>query len=204
MGDSLSDPRSAGGHYIRILQSRSPKSRFDNYGKGGHMTNQMRRRFQRDVLASSKPRYSHVIVFGGVNDLISNLTAHRTNDRIEGDLSQMYRWAKQANARVVGITVTPWGGFKRYFNQERSKNTQLLNSWSRSHPGSPNTGRPSTPISSCPAVTPSTSAQVTFLRSTTVYTSAKRRMPSLPKRYGERSSLDVYNSNGYSFGARTG
>ena len=99
------------------------------------MTNQMRRRFQRDVLASSKPRYSHVIVFGGVNDLISNLTAHRTNERIEGDLSQMYRWAKQANARVVGITVTPWGGFKRYFNQERSKNTQLLNSWILSQEG---------------------------------------------------------------------
>lgn len=135
MGDSLSDPRSAGGHYVRILQSRAPKSRFDNYGKGGHMTNQMRRRFQRDILGPNKPRYTHVIVFGGVNDLISNLTAHRTNERIESDLAQMYVWAKQADARVVGVTVTPWGGFKRYFNQERGKNTQLLNAWILSQQG---------------------------------------------------------------------
>lgn len=129
IGDSLSDPRSAGGHYVRVLQARATKSRFDNYARGGHMVNQMRSRFQADVFGPGKATYTHVLVFGGVNDLISNLTAHRTNDRIQSDLSQMYRWAKEAKARVVAMTVTPWGGFTRYFNAQRAENTVLLNQW---------------------------------------------------------------------------
>src|SRR5687768_13146034 len=76
IGDSLTDPRSGGGKYLDHLRSRCPKSRFDAYGKGGDMVNQMRSRFAKDVFgegappdAAPKPPYSHVIVFGGVNDL---------------------------------------------------------------------------------------------------------------------------------------
>src|SRR5579872_5040513 len=93
MGDSLSDPRVGGGKYLDVLRKRCPLSRFDSYGKGGEMVNQMRRRFAGDIFAPGKPRYTHVIVFGGVNDLYSDLTAGRTPALIERDLTAMYQAA---------------------------------------------------------------------------------------------------------------
>src|SRR5689334_11700715 len=41
MGDSLTDPKSNGGLYLKYLAARCPESRFDSYGKGGEMVNQM-------------------------------------------------------------------------------------------------------------------------------------------------------------------
>jgi lysophospholipase L1-like esterase len=135
MGDSISDFGSHGGGFIRYLQEQCPQSEFDNYGKGGQMVNQMRRRFERDVLGPKKPAYTHVIIFGGVNDLHSDLTANRTNDRIQKDLSTMYLWARDAGVKVVAVTVTPWGGFRRYFNARRKENTRKLNAWIRAQQG---------------------------------------------------------------------
>src|SRR5210317_450497 len=37
MGDSLTDPRSFGGKYLKLLRKRCPKSRFDSYGVGGQI-----------------------------------------------------------------------------------------------------------------------------------------------------------------------
>jgi lysophospholipase L1-like esterase len=129
MGDSLTDARSAGGKFLDVLRQRCPKSRFDNYGKGGQMVNQMRRRFADDLFGPGKPAYTHVIVFGGVNDLYSDLTAGRTPAKIEQDLLLMYQTAHQHGARVVALTVAPWGGFTRYFNDSRSAATLELNRW---------------------------------------------------------------------------
>lgn len=129
MGDSLTDHRSHGGKFLEYLQERCPKSRFDNYGKGAQMVNQMRRRFAGDILAPGKPPYTHVIVFGGVNDLYSDLTAGRTPAKIEQDLTAMYQAARQRGVRVVGLTVAPWGGFTRYYNASRGAATLELNRW---------------------------------------------------------------------------
>jgi lysophospholipase L1-like esterase len=129
IGDSLTDARSNGGGYLTLLAGRCPKSRFDNYGKGGDMTNQMRRRFQGEVVTGDKPRYTHVIVFGGVNDLYSDETAGRTVPKISADLGAMYDLAHQRGMRVVAITVAPWGGFKRYYNERRGRATLELNGW---------------------------------------------------------------------------
>ncbi|HEY4016147.1 MAG TPA: GDSL-type esterase/lipase family protein [Polyangiaceae bacterium] len=133
IGDSLTDPRSGGGLYLRELQSRCPASRFDAYGKGGEMVNQMRRRFAHDLFGDPgeppKPKYTHAIVFGGVNDLYSDLTAHRTVERIEGDLSAMYASAHEHHVAVVAITVAPWGGFHRYYNASRAATTGQVNQW---------------------------------------------------------------------------
>jgi len=128
MGDSLTDTRSNGGKYLDALRRRCPNSRFDNYGKGGEMVNQMRRRFD-ELFASDKPRYTHVIVFGGVNDLYSDLTAGRTPALIERDLSAMYETAHKHGAKVVALTVAPWGGFTRYFNASRAAGTLEVNRW---------------------------------------------------------------------------
>jgi lysophospholipase L1-like esterase len=129
MGDSLTDPRSNGGKYLEVLRQRCPKSRFDSYGKGGEMVNQMRRRFAGEIFADGNPAYTHVIVFGGVNDLYSDLTAGRTPALIERDLTSMYELAHRHGAKVVAITVTPWGGFTRYFNASRLAATLAVNRW---------------------------------------------------------------------------
>ena len=129
MGDSLTDYKSHGGKFLRYLERHCPNSRFDNYGKGADMVNQMRLRFQQQITAGGKPRYTHVLVFGGVNDLYSDQTAHRTNERIQRDLTQMYTWSREMGAEVIAFTVAPWGGFKRYFNPRRGQNTLELNRW---------------------------------------------------------------------------
>ncbi|HEX7668037.1 MAG TPA: SGNH/GDSL hydrolase family protein, partial [Polyangiaceae bacterium] len=138
IGDSLTDPRSNGGRYLRLLAERCPESRFDSYGKGGEMVNQMRRRFAADVLGippdPGKPRYTDVIVFGGVNDLYSDLTAGRTVKKITTDLSAMYVAAREHGLRVVAVTVTPWGGFSRYFTPARAATTAELNHWILAQP----------------------------------------------------------------------
>lgn len=129
IGDSLTDARVGGGRYLDVLRKRCPKSRFDGYGKGGEMVNQMRHRFASDIFGPGKPAYTHVIVFGGVNDLYSDLTAGRTPALIERDLTTMYETARRHGAKVVAITVTPWGGFKRYFNATRLAATLEVNRW---------------------------------------------------------------------------
>jgi lysophospholipase L1-like esterase len=134
MGDSITDYKSHGGQFIRYLEQRCPESRFDNYAKGGEMVNQMRRRFAA-LFPSTKEPYSHVVIFGGVNDLYSDLTAHRTNERIQADLLAMYTTAREAGAEVIALTVSPWGGFRKYFNARRGKSTLALNEWIQSQSG---------------------------------------------------------------------
>ncbi|MEO6600753.1 MAG: SGNH/GDSL hydrolase family protein [Polyangiaceae bacterium] len=133
IGDSLTDPRSHGGGYLEHLKKRCPRIEIDNFGKGGTMVNQMRRSFDALVAASSK-RYTHLVVFGGVNDLYSDLTAFRTPSKIEADLGYMYDWAHSHDVKVVALTVAPWGGFKHYFNASRAATTHEVNAWIRAQP----------------------------------------------------------------------
>lgn len=144
IGDSLTDPRSHGGLYLELLRQRCPGSRFDNYGVGGQMVNQMRRRLGRELgleppdgseqgdagaPPEPKPAYDHLLVLGGINDICSDETALRTNDRIEADLRAMYRLAHDRGMRVVALTLPPWGGFERYANARRQGSTLALNAW---------------------------------------------------------------------------
>lgn len=135
MGDSLTDERAYPHAYMRQLREACPKSRWDNYGVGGNMVNQMRRRFDAAVLSKGKPKYTHLIVFGGVNDVYSDKTAGRTPKLIQRDLSYMYERGRDAGIKIVALTITPWGGFKRYFNQERMAATRSVNAWIRGEEG---------------------------------------------------------------------
>lgn len=128
LGDSLSASPMGGG-YLRRLEAGCPGIRIDNLAKGGFMVNQMRRRFERDALPTLPGDYTDLIVFGGVNDLYSDETAGRTPEKIEKDLSQIFEAAKGQGLRVVALTVAPWGGFTRYFNQRRARATMQLNQW---------------------------------------------------------------------------
>jgi lysophospholipase L1-like esterase len=133
LGDSLSDEKVGGGGFVQTLRQRCGGAVFDNYAKGGFMVNQIRRRFEREVLPSGS-RYSHAIVFGGVNDLYSDQSAGRTLTKIEGDLSRIYELLAARGTEVVAVTVTPWGDFKRWFTPERGQNTLSLNRWILSRP----------------------------------------------------------------------
>jgi lysophospholipase L1-like esterase len=136
MGDSLTDPRSHGGKYLEHLRERCPESRFDSYGVGGNMVNQMRKRFARDLFGEgadeqgdAKPRYTHLLLLGGINDICSDETAKRTNDKIKADLAWMYASARDRGVAVVALTLPPWGGFARYYNRRRATSTFELNHW---------------------------------------------------------------------------
>jgi lysophospholipase L1-like esterase len=94
----------------------------------------MRRRFQAQILPESPGRFTHLIVFGGVNDLYSDETAGRTPEKVQGDLTAIFAGAQQKGWRVVALTVAPWGGFKRYFSAKRSADTLALNDWIRRSP----------------------------------------------------------------------
>ena len=130
IGDSLTDRRSHGGGYLRYIAERCPESTIANFGKGGDMVNQMRRRLPA-ALANGRRSYSHLVVFGGVNDLYSDLTAGRTPTKIGRDLSAMYELARARGMKVVALTVAPWGGFSRYYNERRAAATREINSWIR-------------------------------------------------------------------------
>ena len=137
LGDSLSDPRSGGGKYLDPLRAACPKSRFDAYGVGGNMTNMMRRRLLRDVFGEGtgepRPAYTHVLVLGGVNDVLSNRTAKRSVAVIERDLSGIYEAIEARGARVVAMTLSPWAGFRGH-DETRHAMTIELNAWLRARP----------------------------------------------------------------------
>jgi lysophospholipase L1-like esterase len=132
LGDSLTDTNVNGGKYLKELSRLCPQSRFVSFGKGGDMVNQMRRRFVADVFGGAPAGtagFTHLIVFGGVNDLYSDLTAGRTVEKISRDLSTIYQDARCRGLKVVAVTVAPWGGFTRYFNPSRAAATTALNTW---------------------------------------------------------------------------
>jgi lysophospholipase L1-like esterase len=128
IGDSLSDPKAHGGGYLKPWQKQCSTCEFTNLAHGGAMVNQMLRGL-REHFTAPQPRYTTVVVFGGVNDLYSDQTAKRTNDRIQRDLSAIYQLARAHSDRVVAITVAPWGGFRKWYTAQRGHNTQLLNQW---------------------------------------------------------------------------
>ncbi len=150
LGDSLSDEAVGGGGFVKFLRARCPGVLFDNRAKGGFMVNQMRRRLENEVLPSA-PAYSHAIVFGGVNDLYSDLTANRKLPRIQADLARIYSLLQARHVRVVAVTVTPWGGFTRYHTPARAEATRSLNEWILASPalGRAHTAVDAYPLLSC-------------------------------------------------------
>jgi lysophospholipase L1-like esterase len=128
IGDSLTDPKSHGGGYLNAWRRHCPNCQFTNLGRGGDMVNQMLGRLRRH-LSETGINYSHLVIFGGVNDLYSDQTANRTLAKIEGDLSAMYQLGRARARVVIALTVAPWGGFHRWFTEPRGENTRRLNEW---------------------------------------------------------------------------
>jgi lysophospholipase L1-like esterase len=136
IGDSLTDPRSGGGRYMRALARACPASRFDTYGVGGQQTRHMLWRVRQDLFgegrrgAPPKPRYTHVLVLGGIND-ITGAEGHVPDvARIEKNLTGIYAAAREHGAKVIGLTIAPWGWGQAPRAQLQA--TTRLNTWLRS------------------------------------------------------------------------
>lgn len=114
------------------LGRRCPESRFDSYGVGGQRTDHMRWRFAHDVLGQGNrrppPRYSHVIVLGGINDVLSASIHHAPIRRTQQNLSFMYRLARAHGLSVIAVTLPPWGKLEGV-SDARVKATDALNRW---------------------------------------------------------------------------
>jgi lysophospholipase L1-like esterase len=130
VGDSLSDPHVGGGGYLTQALAACPKAPIENLAKGGFMVNQMRRKLEREVRAGLGPA-THMVVFGGVNDVYSDETAGRLPHKIISDLSAIYALGRGLGARVIAVTISPWGGFSRYYSPKRGRATDEVNSWIR-------------------------------------------------------------------------
>jgi len=132
IGDSLTDTKSHGGLYLEVLREKCPKSTFLGFGKGGNMVNMMRKRFLRDVygegIDEARPKLTHVIILGGLGDILSNETAHRTAKKIGADISIMVGWAHERGAKAYVLKLPPWGKMNA-FNAERGAMTRELNAW---------------------------------------------------------------------------
>ncbi len=130
IGDSLTDTRVGGGRYLDTLRRKCPESRFDAYGVGGQQTLHMRWRFGRDVLGigAKRPRYTDVIILGGVNDLTARSPFYADTTRIRENLTNMYKKAHARGIRVIALTIPPWGRLKG-FRDRRAEATFELNRW---------------------------------------------------------------------------
>ncbi len=113
--DGRGDERGAWGYW---LTKARPEWKTLNRGVNGERTDEIRARFERDVLAEH-PRY--VVILGGVNDVYQGRPAEETRT----DLSAMYRAAKAAGIVPVAATVLPFD----LATPEQSRAIRALNAW---------------------------------------------------------------------------
>ncbi|MCC6217247.1 MAG: SGNH/GDSL hydrolase family protein [Polyangiaceae bacterium] len=133
IGDSLTDPRSGGGGYLEVLRARCPASRFDAYGVGGQRTGHLRWRFAREVLGvgagPNAPRYDHVVVLAGVNDLGVQSVRAASSRAARENLAWMYAAARRHGVATIALTLPPWTGVTS--RDARAAETLALNDWIR-------------------------------------------------------------------------
>ncbi len=96
------------------------------------------RRFDRDVLMQSGLRW--VIILHGVNDLggltrnapVSDADHAALVEQITTAYAQMVRKARERGVKVVGATITPYGGSNYYHpNEANERDRQAVNAWIR-------------------------------------------------------------------------
>jgi hypothetical protein len=73
------------------------------------------------LVTSYQPR-PHVLIVGGLGDVLSNETAFRTAAKIASDISEMVEMSRARGAKAYVLTLPPWGGMNAY-NAERAKIT---------------------------------------------------------------------------------
>jgi lysophospholipase L1-like esterase len=101
-----------------VLERMRPAWRILNKGVNGERADEIRARFERDVLAA-KPRF--VVILAGVNDVYQGRDLHDT----EADLTWMYDRAVKSRIEPVAATVMPF----TLATPEQSARIRELNAW---------------------------------------------------------------------------
>ena len=120
--DGRGDPQS---QYAYWMTQRHPEWRVLNRGVAGERTDEILRRFARDV-AAAHPQV--VIVLAGVNDLYQGEPAPPIIERLE----RLYAQAAQQQMTVVACTILPYRGM----SEGRRAAMAQVNAWIRDYSAS--------------------------------------------------------------------
>ena len=117
--DGRGDPQS---QYAYWMMQRHPEWRVVNRGVHGERTDDILRRFARDVTAEHP---EVVIILAGVNDISQGDPATRLIEQLE----TLYRHALQEHVTVVACTILPYAGM----DQARRTAMAQVNAWIRQY-----------------------------------------------------------------------
>jgi lysophospholipase L1-like esterase len=115
IGDSIG----AHGGFVRYLDEQLPGHTFDNQAVVGYSTGRMLAVAERHIRPNV---YSEIIIEGDLND------GDRTSNWTKSNLRRLYQMARDAGARVVAITSTPWRGYARW-NQAGQDRQDEVRRW---------------------------------------------------------------------------
>jgi lysophospholipase L1-like esterase len=100
-----------------------PDWRVLNRGVDGERSDQVRARFERDVLGTQRPDI--VVIIAGVNDIYQG----RSADAVERELEAMYDAARAARIPVVAGTIIPFNTA----TSDQNRRMRAVNDWIREY-----------------------------------------------------------------------
>ena len=110
--------------YAYGLMEAHPEWQVVNRGVNGQRSDEIRARFERDVLAE---RPGAVIIIAGVNDVYQG----RTVDEVTAQLAAMYACAAEARIPVVAGSILPYNTA----TPDENARMRRINDWIRRQPG---------------------------------------------------------------------
>ena len=110
--------------YAYWLRRSHPEWEVLNRGVNGERSDQIRGRFERDVVAAAPKA---VVIIAGVNDVYQG----RPFEHVTKELSAMYARAAQAGIRVVAGSIIPYNTA----TPEQNARMREINDWIRHQPG---------------------------------------------------------------------
>jgi lysophospholipase L1-like esterase len=110
--------------YAYWLMQSHPEWEVLNRGVNGERSDQIRGRFEHDVVAAAPKA---VVIIAGVNDVYQG----RSFEQVSAELSLMYARAAQAGIRVVAGSILPYNTA----TPEQNARMQQINAWIRQQPG---------------------------------------------------------------------
>jgi lysophospholipase L1-like esterase len=110
--------------YAYGLTEAHPEWEVLNRGVNGERSDQIRARFQRDVVAA---RPSAVVIIAGVNDVYQG----RSVEQVTAQLAAMYASATNAGIAVVAGSIIPYNTA----TPEQNARMRRINDWIRRQPG---------------------------------------------------------------------
>lgn len=115
--------------YIYWIMKRHPEWKVLNRGVAGERSDQILKRFDRDVLPH---RPDGLIVLAGVNDLVQGYPIQH----IQRNLAAIYRRTAKENIRLIVCTILPYNSA----SQEIYRNLIKINKWIRDYAAQHKTG----------------------------------------------------------------